>query len=343
MTQHFTVFLRLGWRFLAVLALIGGICAAGEAIAAAPRPELYQATVPVSDRSEASQNLAFQAALRDVLVRVTGHRIADADPALAPLMSEARRYVQQFHPAPDGQLAVSFDGAAIERWLAQNSQPIWGRERPSTIVLLAVQNAALTGGSVMTREDTSDLKSLLDAAGAARGIALIWPSAADLQSNRLDYTAVGNTPASALAQIARRIGGEGVLIGHATNATAAATVRWTHVFQDRSSEFSGTADGLDRVADTYAGLFAATGAVVAVDIEVTGVDELRDYATVQAYLESLTFISQISVQDLGPDTVHLRLMTRGGAEPLERAFALKGLLEPLGATDSGMRRFHLHH
>ena len=106
------------------------------------RAELYQATVPVADRSEASQAAAFEAALKIVLVRVTGRRAAEEDPALAPLVANARRYVQQYRAAPDNQLWVAFDSAAIDRWLTQNDQPIWGRERPSTYVWLAVQTAA---------------------------------------------------------------------------------------------------------------------------------------------------------------------------------------------------------
>ena len=42
---------------------------------------------------------------------------------------------------PDNQLWVAFDGAALDRWLTQNNQPLWGRERPTTFVWLTVQTA----------------------------------------------------------------------------------------------------------------------------------------------------------------------------------------------------------
>ncbi len=73
--------------------------------------------------------------MKVVLVRVTGRRSAEDDPALAPLVGNARRYVQQYRATPDGQLWVSFDGPAIERWLTQNGQPLWGHERPTTVRL----------------------------------------------------------------------------------------------------------------------------------------------------------------------------------------------------------------
>ena len=69
-------------------------------------------------------------------------------------------------------------------------------------------------------------------------------AAADLQSNQIDYSAVANGGPAVLAQLGRRLGGEGTLIGRASGTGAAASVRWTHVFQDRSSEFSGTLEGV---------------------------------------------------------------------------------------------------
>ena len=72
------------------------------------------------------------------------------------------------------------------------------------------------------------------------------------------------------------MGAEGALIGRASNATGDAGVRWTYLFQDRSSEFSGgPCEGVNRAADTYAGIFAVSGSLAPVDIEVTGVSDLK--------------------------------------------------------------------
>jgi uncharacterized protein len=320
------------------------MCVAGLGIGtsalALTRAEMYQATAPVSDRSEAAQTAAFQNAMRTVLIRVTGRRSADEDPNLSQLVANARRYVQQYRAAPDSQLWVAFDGPAIERWLTQNGQPLWGHERPTTLVLLAVQTGP-QAGSVVTTEDASELKAAIDAAAMARGLPLVWPSGAELQKYHIDFAAV-NGGSQSLADFGKRMGSDGILIGRANGATANANVRWTHLFQDRSSEYSGTLEGVNRAADLYAGLFAASGSLVPVDIEVTGVNDLRDYASLQSYLESLTFISHVSVESLSGDTVRFRLATRGG-ESLQRALSLNGRLLPVAAGENGIQRFQLHH
>ncbi len=327
-------------RFSIVWMCIAGLFL-GEAASALTRAEMYQATTPVADRSEAAQTTAFQNAMKTVLIRVTGRRNADEDPALSSLVSNARRYVQQYRAAPDNQLWVSFDGPAIERWLTQNGQPLWGHERPTTLVLLGVQGSAQSG-SVVTTDDSSELKLAIDAAAAARGLPLVWPSGAELQKFHIDYAAVSTGSPSTFTEIGRRMGSDGVLIGRASSASANANVRWTHLFQDRSSEYSGTLEGVNRAADLYAGLFAASGAVVPVDIEVSGLNDLRDYASLESYLESFTFISHVSVESLSGDTVKFRLSTRGGVDSLQRALSLNGRLQPVAAGENGIQRFQLH-
>jgi hypothetical protein len=278
--------------------------------------------------------------MKDVLVRVTGRRSAEDDAALAPLVANARRYVQQYRTTPDSQLWVSFDGPAIERWLTQNGQPLWGHERPTTFVWLAVQTGAQSG-SVITADDTSDLKTSIDAAALQRGVPLLWPSLTEVQRNHVDYAAINGGSTAVLAEMARRLGGEGVLIVRASGSSAAANVRWTHLFQDHNSEYAGALEGVNRAADLYAGLFAASGSLAPIDIEVSGVGDLRAYAALQSYLESLTFISHVSVAALSGDTVKFRLATRGGTDSLQRALTLNGRLQPLAGADDGILRFQL--
>jgi hypothetical protein len=335
---------RFSERYLRPAAILW-VCAAGlcvgEAAIALTRAEMYQATTPVADRSEAANTAAFQSAMKTVLIRVTGRRNADEDPALSSLVGNARRYVQQYRTAADGQLWVAFDAQAIERWLTQNGQPLWGHERPTTLVLLAAQSGAQSG-SVITTDDKSELKLAIDAAASVRGLPLVWPSSAELQKYHVDFGAVNLGSPSTFAEIARRMGSDGVLIGRASGAGANANVRWTHLFQDRSSEYSGALEGVNRAADLYAGMFAASGGLVSVDIEVVGVNDLRDYASLQSYLESLTFISRVSVESLSGDTVRIRLATRGGVDSLQRALSLTGRLQPLAGGETGIQRFQLH-
>jgi hypothetical protein len=328
------------------LCLCWTLIVLGATSAASVRTEPFQATVPVADRSDAAQSAAFQSALRIVLVRLTGRRGAGEDPALAPLVNGARRYVQQYHPSADNLLTVSFDGPALERWLSSNGQPLWGRDRPVTLVLLEVPP-----GTLMTKDDSSELKTAIDLEANLRGIPLLWPAAADLQANHIDAAALNGPSAlngapalsgapAAWAEAARHLGADALLVGRAGGLTATSAVRWSQIFEDHANEVSGATEGVDRAADLYAELFAASGGFAPVDIEVDGIGDVKDYAHVQGYLESLTFVAHVDVEGLSADSVRFRLSARGGIQALERALALNGLLEST-TTDSGLAHFHL--
>ncbi len=321
--------------------LLAACLLAAPLVGAMTRAELYQATVPRPDRSEASQDSAFVAGLKIVVVRVTGRRSAREEAAFAPLMSDARRYVQQYRAASDNLLWISYDANAIDRWLAQNGQPIWGRDRPATFVWLAIPAVGSVGTGVAKNDDTSELKTALDAEAQLRGIPLRWPTAAELQSHRVDYGAILNMPSGSLVDLGVRLGAEAVLIGRPVTANGVVTWRWSHQFQDRSNEYSGTIEGIDGAADLYAGLFAASGAPTPVDIEIAGLNDVTGYAKVQTYLESLAFVSHVSVRSLNADRAQFRVTVRGGASALQRALSVNASLEAQPATDTSFLRFHL--
>ena len=103
-------------------------------------------------------------------------------------------------------------------------------------------------------------------------------------------------------------------------------------------------EGVNRAADLYAGLFAASGTSRAGGHRSQRRRRtLSDYASLQNYLESLTFISHVSVESLSGDTVRFRLSTRGGADSLQHALSLNGRLQPVAAGENGIQRFQLHH
>ncbi len=101
---------------------------------------LYETAVAVEDRSQSAQRRGFMDAMDVVLVKLTGNMAAAQDPDLAPLLDNASAYVQRFGYDDEGMLRVGFDGAAIENQLVGLGKAIWGRERPVTLVWLAIDN-----------------------------------------------------------------------------------------------------------------------------------------------------------------------------------------------------------
>jgi hypothetical protein len=115
-----------------LVALLGFVGAAAHAVTVS---DLYEVTMPI----EQSRDTAFVEALKAVAVKVSGRR--EAGSRLGPAASSPRQYVQRFAFTTDNQLQVAFDSGSVDRLLSEAGLPIWGRERPGTLVLLNLPGA----------------------------------------------------------------------------------------------------------------------------------------------------------------------------------------------------------
>ncbi len=309
-----------------VLACVLALMVLAPAPHAATVQNLYEGVVTLADRSERGQAEAFRDAMRQVLVRITGRRDAAEDPALTALVEDARRYVQQFRVAGN-QFIAGFDGARVERAVMDAGRPLWGHQRPATLVLLVSGEGA--GRTLLVDTSNADLKQAVLRGAQLRGVPLVWPDAA-----RPVSAAQASTPAPAdLRAIGQLYRADAVLAGVAQSASPGSPVRWTLVQGEESTQWRGSAeDGPQGAADWFARVFAADvagdGALVA--ITVSGIQDLRAYAAVTDYLQSLTLVRALSVEEVAGDNVVYRVQVQGGGERLARAISLGGRLEPTG-------------
>lgn len=262
------------------------------------------------------QGAAFQEAMRVALVRLTGRRDADQDPAFAALIADARRYVQIFRPLPGGAgTQVTLDAGAIERAIAAAGRGTWPRERPVALVVITQPPPGA---------DAAAVRRALEDAAAQRGLPLLLSSA---QSAGLAGASVD--AASALAA-ARRLGADVALLGQGEGATASQW-RWSFFGPNGTEFFSGALTaGIHGAVDRLA---AATDAVMQQPesealVQVSGVGSLRDYAQVSRLLGGTAGVRAVSLLEAGSGYALFRVVARGGGDGLAAALAAQSRLRP---------------
>lgn len=312
--------LRSTWvRALLLLVLVAGSSLA----AAATLENLYITTVGVSDRSEAGRERAFAQALADVAVRVSGRRDAAARVAVA---GSAKRFVQRFGYLAQDRLQVGFDPRAIDDLLANAGLPIWGRERPMTLVSLQSDDGSgvrrlITGATPGPERDA------LLAAAQLRGLPLSWP-AGSASALLTQQPTVAELDAER-----QRLGVDALLIGQGSRD---GSVRWQFVFDGQVQDATGTLDSgihlaADRLAETFA---AASGSTADVTVEIDGIAGLDAYAATLNYLEGLTLVRSVGITEVRGSTVRFRVVSRGDAATLRRALSLNAQLVPQALEQS---------
>jgi uncharacterized protein len=297
------------------LALLSTFAAVAHAVTV---PDLYETAQPVGG----SRDAAFVDALQTVVVRVSGQR--DAPMRLGAELNNARKYVQRFGFTADNVLEVGFDSVSVDRLLSDAGLPIWGRERPATLVLLGMEGAG-GGARLVSAEAPASDREAISRVARERGLPLIW---ATMDSQ--DQVEAGGDVAASTAQLlqtAQRHGANAALVGRVRGGT----VRWTLVSADGAAEtVGGLGDGVHLAGDAFARLFATTGSALGdVTVEVSGIVDLSAYASTLNYLESMTLVRGVAVEQVAGDTLRFRLAVRGDAATLRRAIALDNRLTPL--------------
>jgi hypothetical protein len=280
---------------------------------------LYQATVPLAGTAEADRVAAFGEALKVAAVRASGRSDAGAAPAIAGAAAAPANYVQQYATTTDRMLKVGFDGRAMERLLQQAGLPLWPAERPSTTILLFLPAVAGAARAVTAAERPPE-RTEIERAAASRGVPLAWPTeTVDVAAARARAAAAGTKGA--------------ILVG----APAGTGYDWTfgHAGQSARGQ-GGVAAGLGLAADTLASRYApgSTRSLQPVPVRVGGLDDVRNYAALTRYLESLSLVRAVSLRALSGSTAQFDLEVRGDLELLRRIVALDGRLAPAPRSES---------
>ena len=85
-----------------------------------------------------TQGEATRVAMGRLLTRVTGRPDAARELIFLNLLDEAENFVLEIGRLDRDTLTVTFDEQSVERELRSLDQPVWGPERPLTLIWVAV-------------------------------------------------------------------------------------------------------------------------------------------------------------------------------------------------------------
>ncbi|MBT1445566.1 DUF2066 domain-containing protein [Shewanella sp. JM162201] len=117
---------------------------------------LNEADVPVTSRASGELDQAIKDALGKVFVKNSGSQDALQSPSVKAMIANAKSILSQFgYVENDGQLYVraSFDSGKVISTLRSAQLPVWGKQRPLTLMWLATDGpsgAAADGSAIVS-------------------------------------------------------------------------------------------------------------------------------------------------------------------------------------------------
>lgn len=321
---------------------------------------LYRANVPVSDQSKEMRHQVLIEALKMVLVKVAGNRDVLENQALMSATQNPEQWVEQFSYQNASQtnstasssslvstkqtqntgylLSVLFSRSAINQLLQQNAEPIWGANRPSVLIWLAI--AQDNGGRQLQAAGQDPWSDWIVSEANARGIPAFLPTM-DLQDEaNMNSSDVWGLFMDPVVDASARYGADVVV---AAKVYPMATGGWKADWALRGKGYqrSGELQNMDQsalasqivdaVTDELASRFSIKGTgkeQSIISLDVKGIDDLVSFLSLQKYLLSLDVVQQVIPKKVVTGEVELQIKLRGNVDQLQQYLELDNYLVP---------------
>ena len=315
------------WSWVSVICIF-----ASPALVRAVEVEgLYDVSVLVSSQSAAQRRAASQDALAEVIVRVAGQSSLLQERQIQQLLQNPNQYLisysyrstdQEIYDDQNStqaaqQLHLSFDGAAIGEYLKNNGFPVWSENRPQILVWWVTEENG--DRFLVNAESMPEVAQLILANGHRRGLALDFPLLDIQDASLVNEREVWGFFKDPVLIASRRYGAPAVLLGRSWRTP---NKQWqgTWLLEIDNQEFWYDGEGedlqailsmaLDFTADSLGAKYAIINKgdlAPSVQVTVSNIKQLKDYADLQRYLEQLSAVRSFRLQMAEADWLRYEL------------------------------------
>ena len=335
------------YKVFALLALLLG--AFHLPVEAATVEDLFTVELPVADQTTSLRLESFSEAFKRVIVKVSGSDEALRSPAFKRPIEGSARYVKQFRyisrSSPEDEeveaerlyLRIDFNQQLIESLLRENNFPVWGRERPSS--LLVISYDVNENIKLVADDSTPDLVEALDQAASIHAVPVLFPLM-DLEDIALvRISDIVSRQYDNIDTMAMRYAPDALLVGQIIGRSGEGwqgdwEVRFAEQIFKWKFKASSKQTVIDQVIRHLAKILALEYALEdhrRVDqsllLSVSALDGIESLIVVQNYLQSLSVVDSVRVAMINKDVITYRLKLRNDPEDLQRLIDFGEILE----------------
>ena len=311
--------------------------------------DLFTVELPVADQTTSLRLESFSEAFKQVIVKVSGSDEALRSPAFERPIQGSARYVKQFRyinrSLPDDEeydagrlyLRIDFNQQLIESLLRENNFPVWGRERPNT--LLVISYDVNENIKLVADDSTPDLVDALDRSASIHAVPVLFPLM-DLQDIAL--VKIGDIVSRQYDNIktmATRYTPDALLVGQIIGRSGKGwqgdwDVRFAEQIFKWKFEASSKQAVIDQAIKHLAKVLALEYALEdhrrveqSLLLSVSSLEGIDNLIAVEKYLKSLNVVDSVRVALINKDVITYRLQLRNSPEDLQRLIDFGEVLE----------------
>ncbi|MGS0689123.1 DUF2066 domain-containing protein [Shewanella sp. 30m-9] len=313
---------------------------------------LDEGVVPIDSRSTALRSQGIKQAFEEVILKNSGTQSALSNEAIKKQLGNASSLMTQYGYFEDNGelfLKVNFDHKRIIALLREAGLPVWGKQRPLTLVWLVINEHG-------EREIISDASSnvsrqVFDRESATRGAPVLFPlmdlddsmkvGVNDIRGNFSDNVADASLRYQSNYFIMAAIEPQGSTYRYQMSLyprkKAAQSLQLTAVINK-----SGEAATIDEAvaamvaatSEYYVGQYAIadSGEQKTTKISFADISDMKQLVAIERYLDQLSAIKSASISRIEGQTIEFNLRLFGNEADLHRLMALDPRIESVSSN-----------
>lgn len=320
---------------------------------AVPVANLYVADVYVTSESESQRLSGARAGLLQVLIRVSGTQAVTEDDQIRQALQNPSRYFYQYsYQSTDREfqvgeeilqgriLRINFEPNAIAALLRDSGFSVWGSNRPSILLWIAVSDQ--NGRRLVTEDATDEVSAALADLARERGLPMLYPLMDLEDASALSVAEVWGAFLDRVEGASVRYNPESILSGRIQEDGAdrwrgfwayRIDGRWIRYENLAATRRDLIADVVDQLADKLAARYAVGSSRGVVNLRVEGIESTEAYAAVLDYLQTLAPVLDTFVAKVEGTDVVFELSTEGQQQQLIEIIELDRKMTFLNASD----------
>jgi len=305
---------------------------------------LYNVEVAVDGTGSNDLKAGYAEGLRRVMVRVSGTRDVLQLEGVDDVLKDAESLLLAYQVRREGgesRLQMSFGAVGVNRALASINAPVWGANRPLTLVWAAIEDrgerklltAAADDGE---RGDSAvaDWRRAFLAAAEERGLPLAFPPQ-NVQGDRALLSDLWGQFVGRIKEASSDLSHDALSLMRVSRSGGQWRAGWVFdgMSMDASEQSVTAADPeelarrvVGRWADAYASRYAVAAGEVGesprVDIVLEGVNSLADYGNVGKALTSFTPVVSVGASRVRNERMTVQVTFTGELDQLKEYIAL---------------------
>ena len=313
---------------------------------------MYEVSLPVVSQETLVRRTAFEQALIEVSVRVSGTSLAPTQLNLnqaTQMVSQYRYqtmteeevddYMKQTKALlpPKYKLWIQFDEGKIKKLLRDNSLPIWGYQRPNVLVWLAVKDGK--NRYILKKSDRSLIKDAVIRESRKRGLPIVWPEFDATDQKLVSFIDVWAKFWEPVKQASKRYPVDAMIVGQMNWANGSWQVDWSLFLEDKTDTWqltaldlgllmsSGVGVATDHISSRFA-VFADSTNDAKLLVRISDLDSVKNYAAATHYLSSLAPVKHVFASEVNQQYIDFLVELNGDESDLKRIIALGKVLRP---------------